>query len=45
MTEGIIETDLYVKPTDSQQYLSSSSHDLLLENYLPIKKENRTAKH
>ena len=45
MTEGIIETDLYVKSTDSQQYLSSSSYDLLLENYLPIKKENRTAKH
>ena len=45
MTEGILETDLYVKLTDSQQHLPSSSRYLLLENYLPIKKENRTAKH
>ena len=25
LTEGVIETDLYVKPTDSQQYLQSTS--------------------
>ena len=25
LTEGVIETDLYVKPTDSHQYLQSSS--------------------
>ena len=24
--EGVLETDLYVKPTDSHQYLQSSSH-------------------
>ena len=26
ITEGIIETDLYVKPSDSHQYLLSSSY-------------------
>ena len=26
LVEGVIETDLYVKPTDSHQYLQSSSH-------------------
>ena len=26
ITEGIIETDLYVKPTNSHQYLLSSSY-------------------
>ena len=25
LVEGVIETDLYVKPTDSHQYLQSSS--------------------
>ena len=25
LTEGVIETDLYVKPTDSHQYIQSSS--------------------
>ena len=25
LVEGVIETDLYVKPTDSDQYLQSSS--------------------
>ena len=25
LIEGVIETDLYVKPTDSRQYLQSSS--------------------
>ena len=41
IAEGIIETDLYVKPTDSHQYLLSSSCHILFT----VKKEYPTARH
>ena len=36
ITKGIIETDLYVKPTDSHQYLlSSSCHPFYCKKGIP----------
>ena len=36
ITEGVIETDLYVKPTDSHQYLlSSSCHPFYCKKGIP----------
>ena len=36
ITKGIIETDLYVKPTDSHQYLlASSCHSLYCKKSIP----------
>ena len=38
LIEGAIETDLYVKPTDSHQYLQSSSyHPFHCENGIPLR--------